>query len=110
MTPQEFWDGDPGLARWYREAQRFKNEQANREAWLNGLYLYTAICDAHPLFNPYAKRAKAHPYPEKPYELFAPVKSIRERREEEARSKAAAGFAAWANKFNERMKKRGERG
>lgn len=106
MTPDEYWNGDPGMVRWYREAQRLKNEQINRDAWLHGLYVFNAICDASPLFNPYAKRAKAHPYPEKPYDLFAPIKTVQEKREEEACVKAATGFAAWADKFNK--KKRGD--
>lgn len=106
MTPEQYWDGDPSLVKWYRQAQRFKNEQLNREAWLHGLYVYNAVCCAHPLFNPYAKRAKAKPYPEQPYELFAPIKTAHEKREEEACVKAATRFAAWADKFNKR--KRGD--
>lgn len=109
MTAEQYWDGDPGMVKWYREAQRVRNEQANRDAWLQGLYVYNAICSAHPLFNPYAKRAKAKPYPDKPFDLFVPVKTERERREEAERTKAATEFAAWADKFNKRMrKKRGD--
>lgn len=106
MTPEQYWDGDPGLTRWYRRAQALKNEQVNREAWLQGLYVYNAICYASPLFNPYAKRAKAKPYPEKPYDLFPQLKSMQEQREEDACANAAVSFAAWADKFNKR--KRGD--
>lgn len=106
MTPEQYWDGDPGLTRWYRKAQTLRNEQANREAWLQGLYIYNAICYASPLFNPYAKRARAKPYPEKPYDLFPQLKSAKEQREEDACTKAAVSFAAWADKFNKR--KRGD--
>lgn len=107
MSPDEYWNGDPALAKWYRKAYRLKNEQINREAWLHGLYVYNAVCSASPLFNPYAKRAKAKAYPSSPYELFASLKSETEKREEDVCVKAATKFAAWADKFNKR-KKRGD--
>ena len=106
MTPQEYWDGDPALVKWYREAYRYRNEQVNREAWLHGLYVYNAVCCASPLFNPYAKRPKAKEYPTKPYELFETAQSIKAKHEEATCTDAATKFAAWADKFNKR--KRGD--
>ena len=43
MSPAEYWDGDPSLPRYYREAYRIKQEQENQQAWLQGLYFYNAL-------------------------------------------------------------------
>lgn len=70
MTPAQFWEEDCQLARYYREAERCREEQYNRRAHLQGLYIYEALCDVSPLLAAFAEKGtKAHPYPEKPYEL-----------------------------------------
>ena len=67
MTPAEYWDGDPTLARDYRKAQEIRKIQAHELAWLNGLYVYEALCAASPLFRSFAKRGTtAQPYLEQP--------------------------------------------
>lgn len=70
MTPEQYWDGDPALAKYYRKADELKLERANQELWLQGMYIYEAICDASPILQAFAKRGtKPHPYAEKPYAL-----------------------------------------
>jgi hypothetical protein len=70
MTPSQFWDQDSLLAKAYRRAERYREDRFNREAHLQGLYVYEAICDASPILHAFAEKGtKAHPYPEKPYEL-----------------------------------------
>lgn len=70
MTPEQYWDGDPALAKYYRKADEIKLERANQELWLQGMYIYEAICDASPILQAFAKRGtKPHPYAEKPYAL-----------------------------------------
>ena len=43
MSPAEYWDGDNSLPRYYREADRLKQERKNQFAWLQGLYVYNAF-------------------------------------------------------------------
>ena len=43
MTPDEFWHGDVWLAEVYRKAYRLKQMEQNNTAWLNGLYVYSAV-------------------------------------------------------------------
>lgn len=43
MTPDEYWNADPELARAYYEAQLFRVRQKNTELWYGGIYLRRAI-------------------------------------------------------------------
>ena len=70
MTPEQYWDGDCELVKYYRKAGEIKLERRNQELWLQGLYVYEAICDASPILHSFAKRGtKPHPYIDKPYSL-----------------------------------------
>lgn len=70
MSPEQYWDGDPELAKYYREADAIKLERRNQELWLQGMYIYEAICDASPILHSFAKKGtKPHPYTDKPYPL-----------------------------------------
>ena len=70
MTYEQFWDGDPMLAKYYRQAEEIRNDRRNQELWLQGMYVYEAICDIAPILQAFAKKGtKAHPYPERPYAI-----------------------------------------
>lgn len=70
MTYEQFWNDDPMLAKYFREADEIRVERKNQELWLQGLYVYEALCDASPLMNAMAKKGtKARPYPQKPYAI-----------------------------------------
>lgn len=70
MSPEQYWDGDPTLAKYYRKADEIRFERLNQEKWLQGMYVYEAICNASPILHAFAKKgAKPHPYPDKPYPL-----------------------------------------
>jgi hypothetical protein len=70
MTPEQYWDGDPALARHYRKADEMKLERRNQELWLQGMYIYEAICDASPILRSFAKKGtKPYPYTDKPYPI-----------------------------------------
>ena len=87
MTYEQFWEGDPALAKYYRHANELKIERKNQELWLQGLYIYEALCDVAPIMNAMAKRGtKAQPYPEQPY---AVTEKQRRREAEEKERKVA---------------------
>ena len=70
MSPEQFWDGDPTLVQYYRRADEMRIERRNYELWLQGLYVYEAICDVAPVLNAMAKKGtKVHPYSEQPYAI-----------------------------------------
>lgn len=69
MTPAEYWDGDPWLFSAYREAERIAREKRAWDRWSMGLYVYDAIGRLVPVLNPFSKKHKAEPFPERPYEV-----------------------------------------
>ena len=90
MTPEQYWDGDCTLVKYYRKAEEIRNERRNQELWLQGLYIYDAICDVSPILHAFAKKgAKPHPYPSKPYAITK--KQIKQEREEKERKLAEKG-------------------
>ena len=90
MTAEQYWDGDPSLVKYYRKAEELRNDKRNQELWLQGMYIYEAICDVSPILHAFAKKgAKPIPYASKPYPLNA--KQIKHDEEEKQRELAAKG-------------------
>ena len=90
MTYEQFWDGDPHLAKYYRQADEMRIERKNQELWLQGLYVYEALCDVAPILQAMAKKGtKARPYPEQPYSITE--KQRRKEIEEKERAIAMKG-------------------
>ena len=86
MTPEQYWESDCTLVKYYRKAEEIRNEKRNQELWLQGMYIYEALCDVSPILHAFAKKGtKPTPYSEKPYALNA--KQV-ERDEEEKQRKA----------------------
>lgn len=75
MTYRQFWLEDCRLVIAYREAYKLKQEEANRSAWLNGLYLAKALGSV-PIFVQgfIPKGTQIEPYPGKPIDFakYAP--------------------------------------
>jgi len=43
MSYEEYWMMSPGLKKAYREAEIFRREAYNYDAWLQGLYIHRAV-------------------------------------------------------------------
>ena len=70
MTYEQFWEGDPTLCKYYREAEEIRNEKKNQELWLQGMYIYEALGDISPVLHAFAKKGtKPQPYTETPYAI-----------------------------------------
>ena len=99
MCIDEYWEGDALLPVYYRKAEELRQEKMNWQLHLQGMYIYEAICDASPIFNPYAKRGtKPIPYRSVPYG----VEESEVIDKTEQTKKAMEIFSAWATRFNER--------
>ena len=86
MTYDLYWNGDCTLVKAYRKAFSLKQELDNEQLWLQGRYIYEAICDASPLFNFFAKgEISSKPYLEKPYEFSKEKKEKKLTKEEESK-------------------------
>lgn len=102
MTYDQYWNDDCLLVKYYRKAHELAKERRNQELWLQGLYIYDALCCVAPILHSMAKRGtKPLPYPEKPYPITP--EAIKQEKEERARAnrlKAKAMFEAWASKLD----------
>ena len=101
--PQEiYFDGDCVLVRMYREADVLKRKRHNETLWLQGMYIYEALCDVSPVLHAFAKKGtKPLPYPKEPYAITKEELEERKEREEQLRyEKIKAKMAGWAAKTN----------
>ena len=90
MTPEQYWDGDCTLVKYYRKAEEIRNEKRNQELWLQGMYIYEALCDVSPVLHAFAKKGtKPSPYSAEPYPMNN--KQIIHREEEKQRKLADTG-------------------
>lgn len=112
MTPEQYWDGDPSLVRAYRKADEIRKNRMNEQMWLQGMYIYEALCDASPLYHDLAKRGtKARPYSDKPYCLTPEQKEKREENhEKEVYDKGKAHMMQMMEIINARFAKQAEKG
>ena len=91
MTPKQYWEDDPYLAKAYYEAHKLRIEQRNQELWLQGLYIYNAFETV--MANAFRKKgAAAKKYLEKPIEMFP--KQDDDNAAQKEREKAIASFEA----------------
>ena len=106
MTPEQYWDGDPMLAKYYRKADEINRKRRNEDLWLQGMYIYEALCDVSPLLHAFAKRGtKPTPYSDHPYALTvnerAEEKKLKDQQErEKAKRYMLAKMAAINKQFN----------
>ena len=105
MTPEQYWDGDPLLAKYYRQADELKRKRRNQDLWLQGMYIYEALCDVAPIFHAFAKRGtKPAPYSDHPYSLTAKDrKDEKKLLEQRDREKARRYMEAQMAKLNKRF-------
>jgi len=100
MTYELFWLADATLVLDYRKAYRISRERANFDAWLQGAYVYDALCAVSPVFHAFAKRGtKPVPYLSNPY----PMHSKKKQNEKLSAQEGAAKFYAFAAQFNKRF-------
>lgn len=93
MTAEEFWHGEPRLARAYREADLMRREREAIAEWRQGAYVLRAIASA------LSSRSQ---YPEEP--LFLPVSQDSEAARELARGQSdLVRMEAFAASFNARF-------
>lgn len=101
MTYDEFWNGNVSMVKAYRKANELRDKRRNQELWMQGLYVYEALCDASALFRFTTKKSiKPEPYPKEPFpitELEVREREERERRNKEERLKAE--FALFAQQI-----------
>lgn len=105
MSAADYWDGDPQWAKSYREAEKLKTEKLNQQLWLQGMYVYDAICKASPILHAFApKGTKPLEYPEEPYAL---TKKESEQRETDKKQKQMLEAKKYMEQFAARYQASG---
>jgi len=110
MTYDQYWNDDCLLVKYYREAFDIRKKRENESLWLQGAYIYDALCAVSPVLHAFAKTGtKPLPYLDRPYPLTKKESEDIEAAKRKAdRQRARAMFEAWANSLN-LPKKDGER-
>jgi hypothetical protein len=105
MTPEQYWDDDPMLAKWYRQAEEMRQKRKNEELWLQGMYIYEALCDVSPILQAFAKRGtKPAPYPDHPYSITTKdMEAEKERKAKLEQEKAKQYMLGKMAKLNKRF-------
>ena len=108
MTYDEFWNQDVSMVEVYRKAAELRDKRKNQELWLQGMYIYEALCDASPLFRFTMKKGiiKTEPYTNGPYSITEA--KLREREERERRAKEErlkAEFTAFIERMRQKSPK-----
>lgn len=111
MTYEQYWYGDPQMARAYFEADILRQERRNSEMWLMGAYVYDAISRLTPVLHAFAKRGtEPIKYMDAPYELEISRFRQKTEAEKEKEAEREATFAyAYMMQFMEAGKNWGKK-
>lgn len=87
MSYDEFWRGDPTLVIPYRQAFIERRKRENHDLWMQGRYVYDALCAVYPLFRFSFKggEIRPEPYTKEPYPTTK--KEAEERKERDAKER-----------------------
>jgi hypothetical protein len=114
----EYWHGNYAMLAFRHKAFEIERERANAGAWLQGAYVYDALCMVSPVMNAFAKRGtKPTPYHKEPYGVHLgdetdrggggkPAKTEQEIQEIQALN-ASAKFASFMTQWNKRFDSEG---
>lgn len=112
MSYDEYWYGEPYRAMFYLKAYKLKVRQKDEEMWMQGMYIYEALCDVSPILHAFSKKGtKPLQYSAAPY--LSKVNSLKTKKEKEQEKKnaqliARVYFENWAmstKKHFDNMKK-----
>lgn len=107
MTYEQYWEGDCTLPKYYRKADEIRKERRNEELWLQGMYIYEALCDVSPVLHAFAKKGtKPLPYSNKPYAITETQhKQDEEEKERKIAEKGKKMMEAFMASNNKRFEK-----
>lgn len=100
MSYDEYWHSSPYRAKFYLEAHKLKIKQKDEEMWMQGMYIYEALCDVSPILHAFSKKGtKPLPYSNRPY--TASVQELQTKEDKEIEKKnaeliARVFFENWA--------------
>lgn len=105
MSYDDYWNGDPYMARYYREAHKQRIRNKNSILHLQAQYIYEVMGCMASLYDPFAKRRKPEKFRDHPYDLFPEdVQATQERIEKERYESMRERLKAFAEAHNAQMK------
>lgn len=109
MSYDEYWYDDCYKARYYRETYEIQIKHNDEQFWMQGMYIYDALCRVSPILHAFSKSGtKPLPYPEKPYSMLneeAKTEEEKQKEIENARLIAKLHFEQWARETAKRFNK-----
>lgn len=105
MSYDDYWNGDPYMARFYREAFKQKVRNENTMLHVQAQYIYEVLGCMASLYDPFAKRRKPEKFRDHPYDLFPEdAEATQERLERERYESIRERLKAFAEEHNKQMK------
>lgn len=108
MSYDEFWYGDAYRTRFYKESYLLKVRHRDEELWLQGMYVYEALCKVSPILHAFSKKGtKPLPYSSKPYMSNTPIEQEIDKEQEEKNAQLIARlhFENWARAMKKKFEK-----
>lgn len=91
MTYDQYWFGDPLMARDFYKAHKLRQEMQNELAWINGMYVLQALQAT--VGNMFKKKTdKANEYPKQPFDFGSNRASAKPERTEEQEADFAKAY------------------
>lgn len=91
MTLYEYWESDPSLVKYYREAHNYRRRMRNEELWIEGMYIASAIASSFD---------KKNKYPEAPFDIFPKTEIEKQEEAERNRQKIIEYFSLFKQRWN----------
>ena len=111
MSLEQYWDGDTDLPKYFREKHKLERDRKNFESWLQGKYIYDALCAVAPIVRAFSKATEPLPYRERPLPLTeAELDAEIERREQEQMQKNIDAMLDMTKEWNKQRKGESEVG
>ena len=102
MTYNEFWYGSAYMVSFYRESYKLKLKQQDENNWMQGMYVYEALCKVSPVLHAFSKKGtKPLTYAEKPFlmDKINPVEKTQEQIEREKENERLKAIVHFNNVF-----------
>ena len=107
MTADEFWNASPLLAYSYREAHKLRQRQQNELAWLQGMYVYSAVNAV--VAGALGGKGKKAEYIKEPVDLGLETEAEKQAKVQREREKIIASLTAWKKAWDRQKAKSGEK-
>ena len=110
MSYDEFWYEEPYRTKFYLYSHKLKVKQKDEEMWIQGMYIYEALCKVSPILHAFSKKGtKPLPYSDKPYmSSFSVVEKQQDKEQEikNAQMIARIHFENWARETRKQFEKK----